>query len=172
MTVKNTVNLLIDFPANSWGVGTNSQRNIIESRSVYGGLIANYVGNSVAINAGVYTQFTTIWTSAMPVRGGVTANATTGVITVPITADYEVKAHISGSCDDNNKIVHAAVFVEGVESAIESNRKYTTGGDVGSQSFGGIISMNAGDTVDLRVNPHETTSIVPEHTQLYVEMKG
>jgi hypothetical protein len=71
-----------------------------------------------------------------------------------------------------DRIIHAAIFVNNVESNIESNQKYTTGGDVGSQSFGGYLEVNADQVIDVRVRPDANTTIFPEHIQFPVNYIG
>jgi len=139
---------------------------------IYGGLFANHEGDPVAATADVYTVLDGEWADAMPQSGGIIANSTIGTITVPHTGEYAITAHMSSSCSGANIEVHHTIFVGGVSTSIELNRKYAQAGDIGAISVGGILTLAAGNVIDLRVKPTTTTNFLPEHMQFYVELKG
>lgn len=79
--------------------------------------------------------------------------ATNSTLTIPATAIYDIRYHISCTHAVGNTVVHTSVFVNGLENGeIEAERKIGSGGDYGNYSGGGIVSLNAGDVVKLKTN--------------------
>ena len=98
-------------------------------------------GTYVLIN-----QFT-----ANGISSGVTPDYTTGTITLPTAGEYHVMANPSFSGGLNTTFT-MTVHVDGApQPQAQLIRKLGTGGDVGSASLQGDISVNANAVVDLRI---------------------
>ena len=69
-------------------------------------------------------------------------------IAIVDAGDYYVSAFVSFS-GTNSKTYVVEIYVDGVASNIQFTRKLGTGGDVGSASCGGILTLAAADIVTL-----------------------
>lgn len=113
----------------------------------YGGVVANYADHRIT---GVDASYVLVdgYDHELPSRY-VTSNATGGKVTLHKGGDWLVAVQSSFSGVANTEY-HFAVFLDGTETILETDRKLGTGGDVGSCSIVGILSVTSGQVVDVR----------------------
>jgi hypothetical protein len=105
--------------------------------------------------------------------GGCSASAVTGEITIGVTGLYHVAFWSSCRVDDNNKVVHFTPYINGSIGLVEVDRKFGTGGDVGSIAMSAIVPYTGGVTVDVRARVESgTTNITYEALGFYVKRVG
>jgi len=88
------------------------------------------------------------FTTAMPNGDNSTISTSTDDISVVGAGDYLVTSQISFS-GSLSKTFIVEIYVEGVATDIKCERKLGTGGDVGSASVCGIVTLAANDSVSL-----------------------
>lgn len=113
----------------------------------YGSIFLSSGANVIDVVDGAYTELDGLSGSSLH-----RMTATSGALTAQVSGAYLANWSASMTSDGNSKIYKLNLFVNGVEhmdgSAI---RKIGTGADVGNMGASGIINVNAGDTIELRV---------------------
>jgi hypothetical protein len=145
---------------------------LVTSLGVSGGIA--WVGNVTAqsFTLGVFTKVLNA-TDNMAASVGVTPTFGTSEIICPIAGRYKVWGNISASSATTNVITQTEIYVEGVaQEDLNIERKIATSGDVGAWSVSGIVSVGAGESIDLRINPDKTTSLTITYAQLWCELAG
>ena len=81
-------------------------------------------------------------------------------------------AEVAGqSLEELYEQVTAELYIDGVASGLRFDRVLGGGGDLGSASFSGILSLNDGDVLDVRLNSDGTSiSVTPVNAQFTVAM--
>ena len=133
-----------------------------------GGIEANYNGSGQSFTLEQYTKVENFTADGVSV-GGVVPDYANGKVTVTDGGVYEVHMHMSVSSGTANVIVHCAVFSDGVEQSLETERKISAAGDVGSWSMSSPLTLSAGDEVDIRMNPDKTATLTVAHCQFWLK---
>lgn len=98
----------------------------------------------------------------------VTPDHTTDTLTITRAGVYAISVQMSFSGTLNEQVT-VELYVDGVASGLKFDRKLGSGGDVGSASLAGLLSLDAGDVLDLRVNSDGTSiSVTVTQGQLAV----
>ena len=99
-----------------------------------------------------------------------------GRILLSKTGWYQVTTSISFSCDTNNVVFKAALFLDDVEQDnCHAERKIGTGADIGNMGLAGLFFVpSVGQAVDLRFAHDATGDVVinVKYCTLVVERKG
>lgn len=103
---------------------------------------------------------------------GVTAAHATHDMTVAISGLYHVTGNFSMYCDTNSIVFDFVVRVDGATTGVGAQRKVGTGADLGSASFGGMITLTAGEVVTLWVEGDKNTNLVLSRAQFMMHMIG
>lgn len=111
----------------------------------------------ISVQAGVVSEPTTDVTLRViqgfitdGLSSNMTPDATTGNdITADVAGTFVVFAQVSFS-GSSTKTFHIEIFKTGSPTGFEGHRKLGTGGDVGSCSAFGLITLAIDDTIDLR----------------------
>lgn len=93
---------------------------------------------------------------------GITANATTGQMTVLNGGRYKVHVDCSFITSANNTLIAGAIYVNGVAEALLNvgiDRQMSASAAVGSASGSGILTLSQGDVLDVRFTSTVATSI-------------
>lgn len=125
---------------------------------VYGGMHThqNSTAQSIPNGAG-YTKIIN-WMDNDPAVN-TTPDAASGEITADVAGKFSVDGSFSFSAA-NNKTFFISLFIDGVEQeSVHLTRKIGTAGDVGNAGFSGIVSLAAGQVLDVRAR-HDDTSPV------------
>jgi hypothetical protein len=133
----------------------------------YGEIHVHDSATAQSIPTGAGYTLLTNWTDN-GASSGTTPDATTDKrITVANAGVYRVEYNCSMLSGTNNVIFYASAFKNGSTELdnLHWSRKIGTGADVGSASFGGLVSLAAGDYVDVRVRHDQAGSI--DFTQQY-----
>jgi len=88
------------------------------------------------------------FTTVMPSSSSCTPSATTNDITVTDAGDYVIEGTLSFS-GTLSKTFEVEIYKDTTASGIKLQRKLGTGGDVGSASVKGIVTLTAGQAVSL-----------------------
>ena len=134
----------------------------------YGGL---YVVGGVTAEAGAAAAKVAAFTTVMPSSSACTPSAATDDITVTDAGDYWVAAQVSlsGTLSETYTIEFR---IDGVATNIKFTRKIGTGGDVGSASLVGILTLAAGEAVSLYQESDGAGVMTIENAQLTVMKIG
>ncbi len=138
--------------------------------SVYGDIYVDDNSNSVELDVGSYVQITDFDTNG-PFNGTM-PDHTENHITITDSGIYSVNCHISVHNDSVGKqTINMAVFVNNGFEELANTEAHDTlqggSGDTVSFSFGGIVTLDAGDTVEVWATTDATTeSIVIENITL------
>ncbi|MFC1637555.1 beta strand repeat-containing protein [Candidatus Margulisiibacteriota bacterium] len=139
--------------------------SIAGSGGIYGELYC--ADNSVAQS--VNTTYVTVNALTMEgVSSGTTLSSANKRITVNSTGIYRIQVAMAFS-GSNNQTFYGAVSRNGtVPDKIVFVRKLGTGGDVGSANCSGLLSLTAGDWVDVRVKSTASNSIIVQWANLSI----
>lgn len=84
--------------------------------------------------------------------------------TIINTGLYIIAYSLSFTHATNSTLIHASLFVDDVEDTqTEAERKVGTGGDMGSMSGTGLVSLTAGETVKVKVKSDKTGNLTINH---------
>ena len=147
-------------------VGSNWYCDIVDSNIGFGSIYckdASTAQNTTAATPVKVTGFTTNG----PYGGAVTASAASDRLQVTVTGKYLVSFHASCSTPTNKT---AEFFVRSgaspAETYIGCKRKFNATGDTSAVSCSGILSLTAGDYIEVWVETLTTTTFTPVHMQL------
>lgn len=114
----------------------------------------NYGGLSVADNTTAETttdataRKLAAWDTTMPTSAQATSSTSTNDVSVSDAGDYLINAQISFS-GSLSKQFEIEIYKEGIATGLKLDRKLGTGGDVGSASVCGILTLAANDSIAL-----------------------
>lgn len=140
------------------------------AHSVYGDLYVDDNTNSIELDVGSYVQITDFDTNG--VSNGTTPDHTENHIAIGESGIYSINCHISVHNDSvSSQTINMAIFVNNGTEELANTEVHRTleggSGDTGSFSLGGIVALDAGDTVELWATTDATTeSIVIENVTL------
>lgn len=151
-----------------------SQGDFDTLNSTVGGMVPRYA--SLGITEGTTTNSLSIADTYFIKDGWTVSEAdgidcTTSNITIISDGVYEVLVHTSFA-GASNKEIELAMFTNGIIYALngEWRRKLGSGGDSGSASAGAIITLSAGDIIDVRMQCiGSTADIVIEESDFLVK---
>lgn len=109
---------------------------------------------------------------AIDFTAGTQLNVTeTNDSTLTIVRDgyYHINYSISSTSGTNNTILHASLFVDDVEDTqTEAQRKIGTGGDTGNFGGTGIVWLDSGDTVKLKLKADNVSTSTINHANFNI----
>ena len=118
----------------------------------------NATGQSIPSGA-TYTKITQVGT--IGINKGITMSGSNSNATIVKAGKYKIEATASTKADIANVVLRTSVFVNNTRRAnISSVRRIANANDNSTISIGGLLSLNAGDIVDIRVvhdNPSSVT---------------
>lgn len=130
----------------------------------YGSVYIDGSTTSTSVSAGsgysIVSQFATDGMNGES-SGSVTPAASANNITLAGSGIYYISGSSSFTSDTNNVILRGAIFLDGVEvGQLHFARKISSGADLGSASFSGLVSVDsANETIDLRLR-HDAVGAV------------
>lgn len=137
---------------------TTTQLNLL-SDGAYGGIHVHDNAVPQAIPNGVTYEKLTIWDDNDPSKN-CTPDEANGQITLTQAGTYKVEAQLSMASATGNVNFFASVFVDGVEQEqLHFTRKISVAADVGSASLTGIVTVTAGQVIDLRVRHSDASPV-------------
>jgi len=90
------------------------------------------------------------------------------IFTITKAGVYRVSMNQAFISSNNSMVCHVSVFVDDVESQVESERKMGTSSDVGSSSGGGLLSLAVGEVVKLKAKANSGTTITFQHINFVI----
>ena len=133
----------------------------------YGGLYVED-GSTAETTVDATPRIVEAFTTAMSTGSEATSSTTAGTVTITDAGDYRVDTQFSFS-GSLSKTYEVEVYVDGVGTGIKCERLLGTGGDVGSASVSGIVSLTAGQVVSLYQSSTDGgTTITISNAQLVV----
>lgn len=142
---------IVDDPAGAPETKKITLSNLFGSMLEYGTV---YVDEGVTAQTGIGTSIVLLENFATngPSSGSVTPDFANNKITLTNAGDYLVLGVLSFS-GTNNAEFHFHAYLDAVKQPqIGTRRKIGAGGDIGSASMAGIVSVTAGQEVTVRVN--------------------
>lgn len=138
--------------------------------------IVSHAGATDTAYEGVFQVLTVPTTTTYTVTATYTATDTaTGqhaavlIAGAGATGKYVYTGNFSGSSAGSNKEVSFQLFVNATPDDPPQDRKFGTGGDVGSWGFGGIVSVSSGDRISFSVkNLTDGTDITVKNLNLAI----
>lgn len=109
---------------------------------IYNGSTTQVIGTSL-------TKMTGFAVSSS--AGALAASTSNSNIAVSVTGKYFIFAQLSYSGSANTTFAIFPYVTSTGQQTVGCKRKLGSGGDAGSASFGGIITLTAGDTVELQI---------------------
>lgn len=152
-----------------------SELLLLTNVPAYAELFVNENSDAVAIPQG--TTFTRIILHNATVGGcrGCTVDLENGTITVHKGGKYLVNCSFSSRLGTSTVMWDTAVFVNNEEQLdLHMRRKFSTAGYVFNVALTGIVSLNAGDVVDIRVK-HDiagSVNIINEYASILIDRRG
>ena len=171
------VSLLPAATSSADGKMTAAQAEMVAflAAGCFGGIHVHDATASQSIASGSTYTKATCFTNNDP-AANCSADAANDKILLTKTGYYKVSCSISFTSGTNNVIFKAAAFLDGTEQDnCHCERKITTGTDIGSMSFVGIIDCTAENTeVDLRFAHDNGASvdIIVKYANLNVQLIG
>jgi len=132
----------------------------------YGGLYVE--DNSTAEASSTSTPaLLACFDTAMPTGSEATSSTSGNTITVTDAGDYSVSLQISFS-GGSSDTYFVEIYVDGVGTDIKVERKLGTGGDTGSASLHGIVSVGAGEAISLYQSTDGTAAMTATNVQFLI----
>jgi hypothetical protein len=155
-------------------VGDSLKAKIIKQQGVYAEIHLH--DNATAQNIPTGTTYTkcTLF-NGKGLSSNCTVDTANDKITATITGKYMVVVSCNFSAGTNGVIFKGSIFVNNVEQdQVHFVRKIGNAGDVGSASMSGIISVTAGQDIDLRFRHDNagTVTITPEYCNMSINYLG
>lgn len=168
-SVSDLQTLLADNAAGD--ISANDMRDVLVScLGINGGIgIPTVSATSQAISGTTWTKVTMFVAEQ---SNGATGDHANDKITVDVSGNYMVTANFSMKSSINNVTFTFAVYKNGAITGLLSQRKVGTGADVGSASFGGMVSCSATDDLELYVYADLGTNLTLTVGQLTATMIG
>ena len=138
----------------------------LSSDIYYGHLYTNTGITKATSVAGTYYVLTGLTTDGF---NNVTLTDSTLTVAADGAGVYDVSYSVNGITHDiNNTTIHVSAFVDGVESVIEGERKIGTGGDLGSFSASGQLTLSNSSVVDFRVKADNIGTVSIGHANFSI----
>jgi hypothetical protein len=135
--------------------GTINATWIIASNKVKGSLSSSYNVTATIISAKdtYYTVTANSVSTPWFVSKNVTINPINGTITVLKTGTYFILGRLSGLSGNVNDVIHVGISRNGAKPLGDYESEFTllAASGKGGQSYGGIIDLNANDTISTQI---------------------
>ena len=137
---------------------TIEQINLLAD-GIYGGIHQHDNATSQSIPTGVtYTKLTE-WADNDSFNNTV-PDQSASEITLTYAGDYKIESQLSFASGTNNTTMFVSAFLDGVElDECHFTRKISVADDIGSASFTGIVTVTAGQVLDLRIRHDDVGSV-------------
>jgi len=103
---------------------------------------------------------------------GVTASHANDQMTIVVSGRYEIVGNFSMKSSSGNTVFDFVVNIDGSPTGVATQRKVSTGGDVGAAGFSGFLDLVAGDVLTLSAEADGNTTLTFTRAQFTAKLIG